>query len=198
MNNARDRAIFLKTYVLEKSVATVTILAFGLYVLSDLLELFYGGLTPIQLIITYVAMLMIPFSMMGLYSMHFRVGGVLLLMGTGLIAISFIYFSGTAIYAFTEKVLDYSVLVEKLGVTYLFHGILLVAGGLIFSLSIFSKRLFSKWVLSLILAASLISLCTGYFQLPERGYVIANFFRNIGFLCIGLSLLQDKSLATGG
>lgn len=152
--------------------------------------MYTGELTPFQLILTYVAMLLIPFSMMGLLSLNYLKGSFLFLLGTTFIAISYIYFSGTAIYAYVESISNYDVLIRRLGFTYLLHGILLVVGGLLFCISAFRQSLFSRWTISLILIGSVLSLVTGSFKLSEDFYVIANFSRNIGFLFIGVSLLK--------
>lgn len=184
----------MKRNSLNQAIASLTVTAFGLYILSDLMEIFYGELLPSQLILTYIVMALIPFSMMGLYSINFKSGGIPLLVGAGLIATSFIYFSGTAVYAYVERISNYDILVRKLGWTYILHGILLVAGGLVFSLISFFKKLYPTWIVSLIFTASVISFMTGLCQLSENYYVLANFFRNIGFLMIGILMFKRRSL----
>jgi hypothetical protein len=73
--------------------------------------------------------------------------------------------------------------------------VVLVIGGLFFSLGAFYKKLFSRWILALIFTSSIISFCAGYFELHENFYVVANLFRNTGFFSIGLSIFRKKDSA---
>jgi hypothetical protein len=175
---------------LHKLTAYVTVTAFGLYIISDLLEILFGELFQSQLILTYISMMLIPFSMMGLGSMSSRNGGVPFLVGTVLIAISFVYFSGTATFAFVEKVYRYEELVRRLGLAYLVHGVILVVGGLCFSVGAYQEKLFPRWALALIFMSSIISFFTGFLVLDENFYVLANFLRNAGFFFVGVSLIR--------
>jgi hypothetical protein len=98
----------LKLYGPHKITASATVAAFGL------------------------SMMLIPISMMALGSMGSRNRGVPFILGTVLFAISFVYFSGTVNFALMEKVYRYEELVQRLGITYLVHGFILVVGVLIF------------------------------------------------------------------
>lgn len=180
----------MKSSGLHKITASVTVTAFGLYIISDLLEIIFGELFPFQLILTYSSMMLIPFSMMGLGFMDSRNRGVPFFVGIGLIAIAFVYFSGTATFALVEKVYQYEELVRRLGLMYLVHGFILVVGGLCFSVGAFQETHFPRWALSLIFTSSIISFFTGFLGLAENFYVLANLLRNAGFFTIGISIYR--------
>ena len=159
---------------------------FLLYIITDSMELVQGGFSSLQLTLTYIAMAGIPFSMMGLYAMEAKRGGWLYLTGLLLIAVSFIYFAGTAIWALAERTGDYGFLVERLGFTYLLHGVLLVIGGMLTGLIMVRRRLVPLPIGMLLIIASLMSLLTGALQLPEIGYDAANYIRNGAFVLLGI------------
>ena len=159
---------------------------FLLYIITDSMELVQGGFSSLQLTLTYIAMAGIPFSMMGLYAMEAKRGGWLYLTGLLLIAVSFIYFAGTAIWALAERTGDYGFLVERLGFTYLLHGVLLVIGGLFAGMVMIRRRLAPLPIGVLLIIASMMSLLTGALQLPEIGYVAANYIRNGAFVLLGI------------
>jgi len=169
-----------------------------LYILSDIIELFSIALTPSQLVLTYFAMLLVPFSMIGLYALEYQKGGLPLLIGTSLIAMAFIYFAGTALYAFAENQSNYGTLIEKLRLSYLFHGILLAVGEILFCWIGFKRMLYPKFAMSLILISALMNLISGGFQLSEIYFLVANFFRNIGFCIIAAALWRDRRVSRKG
>lgn len=171
-----------------------TILVFSLYVLTDTIELVQSGFSPVQLMLTYIAMAGIPFSLLGLYSLDSVKGGLAYLTGAVLISISFVYFSGTATYALAEMEGNYGVLVKQLGLMYNIHGVILVIGGFLISYVLFSKKIVHPIVALLLFTASTISLVTGIFQLSEAGYVIGNYVRNSAFILLGINKLKLRDI----
>lgn len=170
----------------RKTVSWMAVIFFGLYILTDTVEIFQSGLSQLQLVITYIAMAGIPFSVMGLYTLDEKSGGKLYLAGSILISLSFIYFSGTATYGLAQQSTDYGVLIKQLGFIYYAHGIILVAGGLLSGTALYSRGIAHPAIGISLILASLLSLATGLFHLPELFYVIANFIRNGAFVALGL------------
>ena len=169
-----------------KTVSWITVIFFGLYIVTDALEIFQSGLSQLQLVLTYIAMAGIPFSVMGLYILDEESGGKLYLSGSILISLSFIYFSGTATYGLAEQSTDYGMLIERLGFIYYAHGVVLVAGGLLSGAALYSRGIAHPAIGISLILASLLSLATGLFHLPELLFVIANFVRNGTFVALGL------------
>jgi len=170
----------------RKTISLLTVLFFGLYILTDTLEILQSGLSQIQLVLTYIAMAGIPFSVMGLFILDEEQGGKLYLSGSILISISFIYFSGTATYGLAEQSTDYGELIKDLGIIYYAHGVVLVIGGLLFGAALYLRNIAHTAIGILLTAASLLSLVTGLFHLPEFFFVIANFIRNTSFVALGI------------
>lgn len=170
----------------RKTVSWLTAIFFGLYILTDTIEILQSGLSQVQLILTYIAMSGIPFSVMGLYILDEERGGKLYLAGSILISLSFIYFSGTATYGLAEQSTDYGVLIERLGFIYYAHGAVLVTGGLLSGAALYKRSLAHPAIGILLIVASLLSLVTGFFHLPELFFVIANFIRNGTFVALGI------------
>lgn len=175
-------------------IAWMTIISFLLYIITDTMELFQSGFSPFQLLLTYIAMMLIPFAVMGLYAIDAKKGGLMYFAGAILISISFIYFSGTATYALAERSAEYAPLVKKLGFIYLFHGGLLVVGGFLFGAALYRAGTAHPIIIVGIVAASLLSMITGLFQLSEQLYVTANFIRNASFASLGFRQLMICSI----
>ena len=164
------------------AVYVITAFFFLLYILTDTIELFQSGLSSSQMILTYIAMAGISLSLIGLYAAEDTKPGYMRLMGLLLISISFVYFSGTATYAFAEKSPDYAPLVRKLGFIYLLHGVMLIIGTFLFAVTILKEKSFYLIVSIMLIASSLLSFSAGLFGLSEQLYVVSNFIRNSGFV----------------
>jgi len=173
-------------------ISVLTIAAFLLYIITDSIEILQSGISSFQMVLTYICMTGIPFAVMGLYVIDEQKGGILYLMGGLLISVSFIYFSGTAAYALAENLDNYEAVVKNLGFMYLFHGVLLVVGGILFSTALLRARLVHPLIAYGILAGSLVSLITGVFQLSEQFYIMGNYIRNVSFVFLGIWKLRDR------
>ena len=166
----------------KTAVYVITAFFFLLYILTDTVELFQSGLSSSQMILTYIAMAGISLSLIGLYAAEDTKPGYMRLMGLLLISISFVYFSGTATYAFAEKSPDYAPLVRKLGSIYLLHGVMLIIGTFLFAVTLLKEKSFYLIVSIMLIASSLLSFSVGLFGLAEQLYVVSNFIRNSGFV----------------
>mgnify|MGYP001282616254 CR=1 FL=1 len=164
------------------TVAALTAFFFLLYIVTDTIEIYQSGLSSSQMILTYIAMAGISLSLVGLYAVDDAKEGVVRLIGTLLISVSFVYFSGTATYAFAEKSPEYAPLVKKLGSIYLLHGVILIIGTFLFAVTLFKEKSYYFIVSIMLIASSLLSLSAGLFGLTEQLYVVSNFIRNSGFV----------------
>jgi hypothetical protein len=176
----------------ELKIAILTITVFLLYIITDSIELFQSGFSEIQLWLTYISFVGLPFSVMALYVLDSDKGGNLYLIGAVMISVSYIYFAGTSTYALAEQTSDYALLLDKLGFTYTLHGIILVIGGFLFGGVVLGKKLTHPLVGIGIIIGSLVSLVNGIFQISEIIYVVANFIRNAAFVGFGCLLFQKK------
>jgi len=176
------------------AVYVITAFFFLLYILTDTIELFQSGLSSSQMILTYIAMAGISLSLIGLYAAETK-SGFVSLTGILLISVSFVYFSGTATYAFAEKSPDYAPLVRKLGSIYLIHGVLLIIGTFLFAVTLFKEKSAYYIVSIMLIVSSLLSFSTGLFGFTEQLYVVSNFIRNSSFVIY--CLLKAKNNKAG-
>lgn len=173
-------------------IPLITITAFALYIITDSIEIAQSAISSFQMIVTYICMAAIPFAVMGLYILDDKEGGALYLTGAVFISLSFIYFSGTASYALVEHINDYADVVKNLGFMYLLHGMILIIGGILFSVALLRAKIAHPIIAYGILAGSVVSLITGLFQLSEQFYIVGNYVRNVSFVFLGIWKLGHK------
>jgi hypothetical protein len=114
----------MSTADLRLMVGLVAVIAPGLHILSDILELLCGRFSPLQLSVSYIAFLAIPFVVIGLHAMQHSRGGWLSLVDAVGYGAAFIFFAGTAMYAPVRKTSDHPTMVGELGAPYTIHGVL--------------------------------------------------------------------------
>jgi len=166
----------------KMGIYLLTAFFFLLYILTDTIEIFQSGLSSFQMILTYIAMAGISLSLIGIYAADEYKTGFMRLLSLLLISISFIYFSGTATYAFAEKSPEYAPLVRKLGSIYLLHGVILIIGTFMFAITLFKEKSAYYVVSIMLIVSSLLSFSAGLFGFTEQIYVVSNFIRNSGFV----------------
>ena len=163
-----------------------------LHILSDLLEVFGGGFSAIQLWINYLAFLPIPFMMVGLYAFQRPRVGWLSLVGAIAYGTSFIFFAGTTLYALVAKTADYPTLIEELGSIYTFFGGLMVAGGILFGIAAIVAGVFPKWTGWLLILGVSLNLLFSLLAFPELSHIFASMVRNMAFIGMGNAILRTR------
>ncbi len=139
-------------------------------------------------------MALIPFSMFDIFAFYNERGGFIFLAALALIAYSFIYFSGIAIYGILELYSDYGLLIKRLGIMYKLHGIFLIIGGLAAAIQMIRKKMFYSVSGFFIGIGSFICLITGLLGLSETGLVAATFLRNAGFVICGFYMFKNSKI----
>jgi hypothetical protein len=102
----------MSTAELRLVVGLVAVIAPALHILSDILELLRGGFSPLQLSVSYIAFLAIPFVVIALHAMQHSRGGWLSLAGAVSYGGAFIFFAGTAMYALVRKTSGYATMAD--------------------------------------------------------------------------------------
>lgn len=179
-------------------VGFVTIIAFTLHILSDVLEILGGGFSVNQLWINYVAFLPIPFLMIGLYAFQCSSSGWMSLTGAIAYGTSFIFFSGTTLYALVAKTVDYPTLVEELGSIYTFFGGLMVVGGILFGIAVIEAKVLPRWTGWLLIFGVSLNLLFSLLAFPDLSHIFASMVRNIAFIGMGVAIIRlgNRSLLT--
>jgi hypothetical protein len=159
-----------------------------LYLLSDVIEAVQGGFSNGQLWLTLVAEAAIPVFVIGLYAAqrpHIgRLGGI----SAVAYAYSFVFFTGTVIYALIERIGDYYTLSDDLQPWMTIHGAIMVLAGLCFGFAVIVARVVPRWTgTALMVGVVLVALSQ---NLPAGAQVLAAGIRDISFAGMGLALLR--------
>ncbi len=119
-----------------RTLGLATVVFSGLYVVSDVIEAAQGGFSGLQLILTLVGEAAIPFFVVGLYVVQRPQMARLGLFSAIAYAYSYVFFSGTVIYAMMNGTRDYAALTDKLGASMTIHGAIMVIAGIGFGLAV--------------------------------------------------------------
>jgi hypothetical protein len=180
--------IKISNRILYLLIGFSTILVHFLHIFTDIIEI-VSGFSFYQLVLTYIVFLFIPFVILGLYAVHWPKGGWLGLIGSILYAISFIYFSSTAIYAINaikNGTSNYEIIYKELGAVYFLHGGLMVIGGILFSLSVIRAKIFPAMTGIIIIMGLLINAIVSILPITPMFQVVGSTVRNIGFIVMGI------------
>lgn len=173
-------------------IGLATIIASTLHILSDLLEVFSGGFSADQLWINYVAFLPIPFLMVGLYAFQRPLAGWMSLTGAIAYGTSFIFFSGTTLYALVTKTADYPTLIKELGSIYTFFGGLMVIGGILFGIAVIEAKVLPRWTGWLLMFGVSLNLVFRLLAFPDQSQIIGSMVRNIAFIGMGIAIARTR------
>jgi hypothetical protein len=162
-------------------------LAFSaLYLLSDLIEAIQGGFSGGQLALTLAAEAAIPVFVIGLALVQRPQIGTLGLVGAVAYAYSYVFFTGTVVYALIDGTDTYSTLSHELQPWMTIHGAVMVLAGLTFGFAVIRAKVLPPWTgIALMTGVVLVALAQG---LPEGPQVLAAAVRDLGFAGMGAAL----------
>ena len=172
-------------------VAAGAIVAPSLHIVSDLMEL-AQGFSATQLVLNYLAFVAMPFIVMGLHVIQAPRGGALSLVGALSYGASFIYFAGTTTYALVRKTPDYDSLLAELGPLYTIHGALMVAGGVMFGVSVVRTRVLPAWTGVTLVLGVIVNLLLVLGAFPPIAQIGGSLIRNVALVGMGVSLIHKK------
>jgi hypothetical protein len=158
-----------------------------LYFLSDLIELAQGRFSLPQLALTGTAEAALPFFVIGLYvAQRPRIGRLGLIGAIGY-AYSFVFFTGTVVFAMVNGTDDWSALSDRLGAWVVIHGAVMVIAGSAFGLAVIRAGVLPRWTgVALIAGVVLVGVSSG---LPEIMQTVAAGVRDLAWAGMGASLL---------
>jgi hypothetical protein len=163
----------------------------ALYFLSDVLEAIQGGFTAGQLWLTLVAEAAIPGVVIGLYATQRPHIGRLGRVSAAAYAYSYVFFTGTVVYALIDHTSDYGTLSQDLGLSMTVHGAIMVLAGLGFGFAVIRAGLLPRWTaIALMSGVVLVALSQ---NLPDAAQTLAAAIRALGFAGMGAALLQVPS-----
>jgi hypothetical protein len=169
-------------------LAAVVFSAF--YFASDLIELAQGGFSTAQLTLTLAAEAAIPLFIIGLYMVQRPRIGRLGLVGAVGYAYSFVFFTGTVVYALVNKTSDWSALVDRLGPWVSIHGGVMVVAGLAFGLAVIRAGVLPRWTGATLMAG--VVLVAASSVLPDVAQTASAGVRDLAFVGMGASLILAR------
>jgi hypothetical protein len=172
-------------------VGSAAIVFSALYLLSDLMELGHGGFTQTQLLFTYAGEAAIPLFVLGLYAAQRPRIGRLGLASAVLYAYTFVYFTGTVVFALVEGTGDWPSLERRLGVWITVHSVLMVVAGVGFGIAVIRARVFPWWTGATLIAGMLLMSVT--IAMPAAAQTAAAGARDLAFAAMGAALLAKIS-----
>ncbi len=168
-------------------VGTATLGFTALYVISDVLEV-TQGFTTMRLLLTYAGEAAIPLFVIGLYALHRPRIGRLGAAGALAYAYSFVFFTGTVLYALVVGSPDYRAVAAAFGIWMTVHGVIMVLGGIAFGAAVIRARVLPRWTgICLIAGVTLVVAPSG---LPTFARAIAESVQGAAFIGMGLALLR--------
>jgi hypothetical protein len=157
------------------------------YLVSDLMELGQGGFSTPQLVVTYAAEAAIPLFVLGLYAAQRPQIGRLGLASAVLYAYTFVYFTGTVVYALVERTSDWQSLERRLGIWITIHSVLMVVAGVGFGVAVIRARVLPWWTGATLIAGMLLMAVT--VGLPATAQTASAGVRDLAFAAMGATLL---------
>jgi hypothetical protein len=166
----------------------------ALYLLSDVVELVQQGFSTMQLSLTYAAEAAIPLYVMGLYAVQRpRIGWLGLVSALGY-AYTYIFFTGTVLYALVDRTSDWASLQARMGAWITVHGVLMVVAGFGFGLAVVRAGVLPRWTgYALVAGVGLVAITSG---LPDLAQTVSAAVRDLAFVGMGVSVLRGLGRQT--
>jgi hypothetical protein len=164
----------------------------AVYLLSDVLEAIQGGFSDGQLVVTLIAEAAIPAVVIALYLVQKPAIGRLGRWSAIGYAYSFVFFTGTVVYALVDHTKDYTALSDRLNPWMTLHGAIMVLAGLGFGYAVSRAEVLPRWS-GVALAAGVVLVAVSQ-NGPEGVQLVAAAIRDLGFFGMGASLLHSSRL----
>jgi hypothetical protein len=181
-------------HIPSASLVGSTALAFSaLYLVSDVIEAIQGGFSDSQLWLTLVAEAAIPIFVIGLYLVQRPQIGRLGRLAAIAYAYSYVFFTGTVVYALIDATSSYEALADDLRPWMTIHGAIMVFAGLGFGVAVIRARVLPRWTaVALMAGVVLVSLSQ---TLPVGLQLLAAGIRDLGFAGMGAALLRRGAVS---
>ncbi len=164
-------------------------LAFSaLYLLSDVIEAIQGGFSGGQLWLTLIAEAAIPALVIGLYFVQRPAIGRIGALSAFAYAYSFVFFTGTVVYALVNGIPDYSALSEDLGLWMTIHGAAMLLAGLGYGYAVIAAGILPRWT-GIVLMVGVVLVVSSQ-ALPAGIQTVAAGTRDLAFAGMGAALLR--------
>jgi len=176
---------------LRRLVGLAAIVFSAIYLISDLIEVAQGNFSTFRLSLTCVGEAMIPLFVLGLYAAQRPRIGRLGLFGAVAYAYSYVFFTGTVLYALIAGTRNYHALTKVFGAWMTVHGLIMLIGGLAFGLAVVRARMLPLWTgVCLMVGVALVVAASG---LSNVARTLAEAVPATAFMGMGFALLSRRS-----
>ena len=172
------------------SIGLAALVFSGLYFLSDAIEAAQGGFSVSQLWLTLVAEAAIPMFVVGLAKIHGRSFGRLGWAAAWAYAYSYVFFTGTVVYALVRHTPTYAELSDQLGPAMLIHGAVMVVAGIGFGTAVLRARVLPRWTATALMSGVVLVALTQ--TMPTAAGLVAAAVRDGAFAGMGFALLRSR------
>jgi hypothetical protein len=177
---------------LTPSVGAAAVLFTALYLISDLLEVAQGGFSTLRLAFTYAGEAAIPLFVIGLYALQRPLIGRLGAVGAVAYAYSYVFFTGTVIWALVTTAPDYQAVANAFGVWMTLHGVIMLFGGIAFGVAVIRAGVLPRWTgICLIVGVVLVVAASG---LPTVARAIAEAVQGAALIGMGIAVLRRRKV----
>lgn len=187
---ARRRSVGVGSADLGGVVGLAAVVASGLYIVSDVVELVQGGFSTLQLAMTYGAEAAIPLFVLGLYAVQRPQIGPLGLFGAVGYAYAFVFLAGTVLFALLDGTADWQALGERMGPWITVHGLIMVVAGAAFGVATVRARVLPRWTGAALFAG--VVLVAASAALSPVLQTAAAGVRDLAFAGMGACLLSPR------
>jgi hypothetical protein len=176
----------------RRAVGLLAILGSALYFLSDVIEVHQGRFSTVQLSLTLVAESAVPVTVVGLAMVQRPVLDGVGRIAAVLYAYSFVFFTGTVVFALVHNTTDCKALTHQLGLWMFVHGAVMVLAGVGFGYETLRAHLLPSWASrALIIGVILVALTQ---NAAEPIQLAAAGTRDLAFAGMGASLCRNRQL----
>jgi predicted Na+-dependent transporter len=173
-------------------VGTTALVSSVVYFLSDFVEAVEGGFSVPQLWMTLVGEVLVPLFVVGLCVVQRPRLGWLGRIGAYVYAYSFLFFTGTVIYALATGTPDYATLSRELDPAMTVHGAVFVLAGLAFGYAVLRAGVLPRWTaIALMLGVCLVAATQG---MSEASQLAAAGIRDLAFAGMGVAALRVRTV----
>ena len=171
-------------------VGLATIAFTAVYLISDLMEVVQGNFSMFRLSLTYAGEMAIPFFVLGLYAVQRPQIGRLGLVGATAFAYSYVFFTGTVLYALITGTPNYHALTKVFGAWMTVHGLIMLIGGLSFGLAVVRAGVLPRWTGICLMAGVVFVVAAS--GLPNVARAVAEAVPATAFAGMGFALLSRR------
>lgn len=162
----------------------------ALYLVSDAIEAAQDGFSVSQLWLTLIAEAAIPAFVIGLAKVQGQGFGRLGWASAWAYAYSYVFFTGTVVYALGRHTQTYAELSRQLGPAMLVHGAVMVVAGIGFGAAVLRARVLPPWTAAALMAGVVLVAVTQ--TMPTAAGLAAAALRDTAFAGMGLALLRSR------